>query len=211
MKRERRTIYQLAVACALLATLPYSPGVTGAEVEHQYGPLREAKLEVKDFSFPTLEGTTLNLREAARGKRLVMVTYFATWCHNSNYDVETINDLYLKYREQGLAVLGVCEYSSPEELRHFIEQHKPAYPICYESTDQIKDRNATTHQRYRKQVDDKRKWGTPFSIVIGAPDIDEHGETIAKRVRVAAGELVKAEVEEFIRQQLAIGSPPSGL
>jgi len=209
MKRERRTICLLAASLAPLVALSFSPHKGEAEVEHQYAPLREVKLELKDFSFSTLEGATLNLREAARGKRLILVTYFAAWCHNSNYDVETINELYTKYREPGLAVVGVCEYSSPEELRGFIERHKPTYPICLEGGDQIKDRSATTHYHYRKQAGDQRRWGTPFSILISADEMREQGETITKRAHAAAGELIKAEAEEFIRQQLSISNSSS--
>jgi peroxiredoxin len=202
MKQWRSTICLIAAAM-MLAAPPIPLRAAQAETEHQYARLREVKLELKDFSFPTPTGATLNLRDAARGKRLVIVSYFAAWCHNSNYDVTTLNELYLKYREQGLAVVGVCEYSSAEELRGFVDRHQPIYPICFESTDQIKDRSTTTHHRYRKQANDKRKWGTPFNLVISASEIEERGETVARRVRVAAGELIKAEVEELIRQQLS--------
>lgn len=193
-----------AILISLVAP-PCSPQASAVEIEHQYAPLREAKLEFKDFSFPTLDGATLNLREQASGQRLMLVTYFATWCYNSNYDVEVINELYAKYHEQGLAVVGVCEYSSAADLRAFIERHRPAYPICLEAIGEIKDRSATTHHRYRKQVGDQRKWGTPFSVVITAEEIKAQGATFAKRPYVAAGELIKAEFEHFIQQELADG------
>jgi peroxiredoxin len=205
MKHPGRTIGLLTVALLMLTAPPLAPRGAQADTGHQYGPLREVKLELKDFTFPTLDDAALNLREAARGQRVVVVSYFASWCHNSNYDVETLNELYAKYREQGLAVIGVCVYSSADELRNFIARHKPTYPICREGDERVKERSSTTHHRYRKQVDDKRKWGTPFNIIISANDIEERGEIVAKRVRVAAGELVKPEVEEFIRQQLAAG------
>ncbi len=127
----------------------------------------------------------------------MLVTYFASWCHNSNYDVDTLNALYAKYHEQGLEIVGVSVYSSADELRNFIKQHNTAFPICREGDEKVKDRNSTTHSRYRKQVDDQRRLGTPFSLFISASDVEERGETVAKRVRAVAGELIKKDVEEF--------------
>ncbi len=208
-KRKISAILLLLAILTMLAAPSVSSQGDQTDANHQYAPLREAKLEFKDFSFPTLENTTLNLREAARGKRLVLVTYFASWCHNSAYDVDTLNELYAKYREQGLEIIGVSVYSSPDELRNFIKQHNTAFPICRESDEKVKNRNDTTHYRYRKQTDDSRRWGTPFSLFISASDIEERGETVAKRARVAAGELIKKDVEEFIRQQLGVTSDKS--
>ncbi len=131
-----------------------------------------------------------------------MVHYFAAWCHNSNFDVTTMKELYEKYKDQGFLVIGVCEYSNEAELRGFIEKHKPAYPICVEGDGKMKNRTGTTHYKYRSQLDDNRHWGTPLNILIAAEDAQKKGEVVAKRVRVAAGEVIKSEFEELIGQKL---------
>src|SRR5262249_27934514 len=157
----------------------------------------EAALEIKDLTFKTLDDKPLNLRVAAQGKQLVLVHYFAAWCHNSNYDVETINELYRKYKDQGFQVIGVCEYSKPDELRDFIKKHNPEYPICLES-EKTKDRTKTTHYAYRSAAQDQRLWGTPFNMMLQVSDFSPSGEIVAKRAQVAFGELMKPEVEAFI-------------
>ncbi len=201
MRRASFTIWLFVVALMVLLVPSGVLRATRADADHQYAPLREVQLSFKDFSFPTLEGTVLNLREQARGSSVVIVSFFAAWCHNSNYDVKTLNELYFKYRDQGLAIIGVCEYSSADELRDFIAKHQPAYPICFEGDHQTRQRD-TTHFYYRQKVGDKkRKWGTPLNIVIRAEDRLEQGDTVAKRVLVATGELIKKEVEELIQQK----------
>ncbi|HYE75748.1 MAG TPA: TlpA disulfide reductase family protein [Blastocatellia bacterium] len=172
-----------------------------AEIEHQYASLKETKLKLKDFSFPMLDGQPINLRTATHNKRLVLVHYFAAWCHNSNYDVVTINKLYRQYKDQGFEVIGVCEYSSAQELREFIAEHKPAYPICIEGDDKTA-RTASTHYDYRRKAKDERKYGTPFNILIRAANIEAKGDTFAKLVYTAAGELIEEEAEKFIKQEL---------
>jgi peroxiredoxin len=170
---------------------------------HHYVPLREAQLEIKDFTYPTLDGGQLNLREAAQGKRLVLIHYFAAWCHNSNYDVVTMTKLYDKYRAQGLLVIGVGEYSTRDELRHFVEKHKPIYPICIEGNEKKKDRTGTTHYAYRKQIDDKRLWGTPLNVLIAAEDVLPQGDIVTKRVHIAPGEMIKKDLEDWLDEKLS--------
>jgi peroxiredoxin len=188
---------------ALLVATPQASRPQNLEIHsHAYAPLREVEFELKDFSFPTPKGEQIRLSEVVKGKKLVLVHYFAAWCHNSNYDVLTINELYNKYREQGLAVIGVCEYSTRGELKKFIEKHKPVYPICVEGEGKKRDRTGTTHFLYRQKTNDDRLWGTPLNILISADDVEDEGEIVARRARIAPGELVKSEIEHFIRGKL---------
>jgi peroxiredoxin len=203
-----QTIRCLALASAL--TLPIAAQTDAKQntrsIEahgHHYVPLREVEMEIRDFTFPTPRGARLNLREAARDKKLVLLHYFASWCHNSNYDVKTMTDLYTRYFDQGLLVIGICEYSKPDELRAFIEKHKPTYQICSEGDGRKKDRTGTTHYAYRKQVNDERSWGTPLNILINAEDLLAEGDVVARRVLVAPGEVIKSELEELIQRKLS--------
>jgi peroxiredoxin len=169
---------------------------------HYYVPLREVEMEIKDFSFATLDGRKINLRDAIKGKKLVLVHYFAAWCHNSKFDVSTMKDLYEKYKDKGFTVIGVCEYSNETELRGFIEKYKPTYPVGIEGDGKMKDRTGTTHYAYRSQLDDNRHWGTPLNILISADDVLKTGEVITRRVHIAPGEVIKKEFEELIREKL---------
>lgn len=170
--------------------------------EHYYVPLRNVEVEIRDFSFNTLEGKTIKLSEAVKGKKLVLIHYFAAWCHNSNFDVKTMKELYEKYKGQGFTVIGVCEYSNETELRGFIERHQPDYPICIEGNGKFKDRTGTTHYTYRSKLDDNRHWGTPLNVLISAEDIQKKGDIIARRARIAPGEVIKSEFEELIQEKL---------
>ncbi len=187
--------FVIAVALSATAFAQHDKG-------HHYVPMREVEMEIKDFSFATLDGKTINLREAVKDKKLVLVHYFAAWCHNSNFDVKTMKELYEKYKDQGFLVIGVCEYSNEAELRGFIERHQPDYPICVEGDGKTKNRTGTTHYTYRSKLDDNRHWGTPLNVLISGEDIQKKGDVIAKRVRIAPGEVIKSEFEELIQEKL---------
>lgn len=196
----KHTLHSLCLLLLMSLAIPIlAQRKTDDDRGHYYVPLREIEMEFKDFTFRTLEGDALNLREAAKGKKLVLVHYFAAWCHNSNYDVTTVNQLYNRYRDQGLLVIGVCEYTKNDELREFIARHKPDYPICIEGDEKKKDRTGTSHYAYRKQAGDQRLWGTPLNIII-TDELRPEGDVAATRVRAAPGEMIQTEIEELIQR-----------
>lgn len=171
--------------------------------QHDYASLRNADFELNDFEVKRLTGEKVRLGELIRGRKIVLLHFFATFCHNSNYDVATIRELYEKYHDAGFEVIGLGDYSTVEELERFVARHRLTYPMVMEEE---QGRKKTRHYRYRTLTGDDRKWGTPFSIVIDGGQIDPAGEKLARRMYVARGELIRAEIESLIRRSLAAGN-----
>jgi peroxiredoxin len=172
------------------------------ELDHKLVTFQPHKMDYKNFSFPSsVEGKTVELREQARGKKLVLVAYFAAWCENSNHDYETIQHLLKKFGDKGLGVVGVCNYSEPKEVKEFITKYQPDYPIVMETNDD-KQRENTTHYRYRKLCGDTRKWGTPFTLLIEAKHIKADGEILTNEVLAANGEMDRKEAEKLLKRLL---------
>ena len=168
--------------------------------DHEYGSLRNVTLDLEDFKVTTSDGRKTTVGELLRDRKIVLLHFFATFCHNSNFDVVTINELYRQYGEAGFQVVGISEYSTRDELQKFMTRHKTVYPMVMESET---GRTKTRHYRYRTRSGDERKWGTPFSMVIDGREIDPSGAPLARRMHVASGELVRAEIESLIRRRLA--------
>ncbi|QQS49279.1 MAG: TlpA family protein disulfide reductase [Acidobacteriota bacterium] len=193
----------LCAACLMTGAAQDRQQEFSADHSHDYASLFELDLNIENFTFPLLEGGQINLREAAGGHKLILIHYFAAWCHNSNYDVVTINELYRKYRDSGLEVIAVCEYSNRDSIRKFVDKHKPEYKIAVEGSGRRNERATSTHYKYRMKAADSRLWGTPLNILIEQQDIKAEGEIVAVRARVANGELIKTEVEELISRKLS--------
>jgi glutathione peroxidase-family protein len=177
---------------------------TAQEQDHEYAPIVSSSLDYHDFSYKTLEGKPVNLREYMEGKRLVIVNYSAGWCKNSNYGGPVVKRLYDKYKDRGLGVIAVMEYSDPEEIKIHINRIGIDYPVVIE-TQSRDDREKTIHYKYRSAVGDKRKWGTPFFVIIDSRDVVPPVPQLplAVRVHTASGELIETEAERFIEEHLA--------
>lgn len=167
-------------------------------------PIVERLLGFEDFTLKTFDGQSFNLREYANGKRLVIVSYVAGWCDNSNNNAHVVKRLYDRFRDRGLGVVAVAEYSTREEIAVHVKRIGADYPVVVE-TDNPGARKESLHYKYRSQVGDSRKWGTPFHVIISSRDIEpaSSGRVIAHRVYTVSGEMIEAEAERFIEQHLA--------
>lgn len=205
MKRHdyRNWSHMRRVICLLMVLLMPSMKPTAQEQEHEYAPIVPSTLDYHDFTYKTLEGKPISLREYIDGKRLVIVNYSAGWCKNSNYGGPSVKRLYDKYKDRGLGVIAVMEYSDPEEIRIHINRIGIDYPVVVE-TQSRDDREKTAHYKYRSAVGDKRKWGTPFFVLIDSRDVVPPVPQlpIALRVYTAAGELIEPDAEKFIEEHL---------
>ena len=172
---------------------------------HEWAPLLEQKVDYKDWTFKSLkDGAPVSLRELAKGKKLVMVVYFAPWCGNWRAEAPTVWRLYEKYKAQGFEVVGVSEYAAPDDSRKYFEgQGGAPFPVVVES-EATSAREQTTHYGYRRAAGDPRRWGSPFNVFLEPAKLNPTGEVLTERAWIVGGELIEKDVERFIRERLGI-------
>jgi thiol-disulfide isomerase/thioredoxin len=194
---------RFAAAIALVAVL--AP-LAAAQGGHEYAPLEEREVAYKDWTLPSLDekGTPVNLRTWSKGKRLVLVVYYAPWCGNWRYEAPVVSRLYDKYKGHGFDVVGVHHYAAPAESRDFFKTAgAPGYTVVVGS-DAREAREKTEHYALRKACDDGRNWGSPFNVFLEPAKLAPEGEVLAEKVWVVGGELVEEEVERFVRERLGL-------
>ena len=196
-----RTLARAAAVLALVGLFS-----VGALAQHEYAPLVEQKLNYKDWTFKSLkDGSPVNLRELARGKKLVMVVYFAPWCGNWKFEAPLVARLYADYKQHGFEVVAVSEYASADDTRKYFESTGGApYPVVVES-EAREARDQTTHYTYRQACGDGRRWGSPFNVFLEPARLNPSGEVLTEKAWVVGGELIEADAEKFIREKLGLG------
>lgn len=172
--------------------------------QHEYAPLGEQKIKYKDWTYTNVRtNEEINLREYAKDKKLVMVFYFAPWCHSSKYQSPITQKLYEKYKDKGLGIIGVSLYGSIESVLTELDSKKITFPVVSESTTKF-DREESKHYKYRTSTGDDRKWGTPWNIFLKTSELKEKGDVLVKNAFVVNGELIEEEAEKYIREQLGL-------
>ena len=171
---------------------------------HEYAPLQERELDYKDWTFKTYPaGEPVNLRRWARGKRLVLVAYFAPWCGNWRMERPVLARLHEKYKAHGFDVIAVSNYATAEQLKKHFDAQPATYTVVVESDTQDA-RDTTDHFRYRRSTGDTRKWGSPYNVFLAPAKLKARGDVLTEKAWVVNGELIEAEVERFIREQLGL-------
>jgi hypothetical protein len=78
----------------LLAVTLFSATFALAQ-SHEYAPVQEKEISYKNWNYKSVrDGKEINLRDFAKGKKLVMVVYFAPWCPNWKLEAPVAQRLY---------------------------------------------------------------------------------------------------------------------
>lgn len=185
--------------------------VGSAVAQNEQSPITEKPFAYKDWTLKNLRGGgETNLREFARGKKLVVVVYWAPWCPNWKNDLAFVQSLHDKYSAAGLAIIGVGEYDPVGKMKDHLERYKLTFPSVYES-DHQSARLTTVHYAQRTEADDRRKWGTPWYIFLDPATLKPAGEFLTEKTTVVNGELIKPEAEKYIRGKLGLDSATSSI
>jgi thiol-disulfide isomerase/thioredoxin len=179
-------------------------GFTSAWGQNEQAPLVESEIIYKDWTYPDIRtGEKLNLREFTRGKKLVIVVYYAPWCGNWRFDAPILKRFHEKYGPLGLGIIAVGEYDPLDSLKANLDQLKIPFPAVYESESRG-DREKTLHFKYRRSTGDTRKWGSPWYIFLDPSRMERSGDTLVKNTHIVNGEVIEAEGERFIRQHVGL-------
>ncbi len=87
------------------------------------------------FNFPDLEGRLVNQDDARFQGKVRLITIFGSWCPNCNDEATFLQQLYTRYRDRGLEILGLAfEVTGNSErdlrsLKRFSKRHGITYPI----------------------------------------------------------------------------------
>src|SRR2546427_189553 len=60
------------------------------------------------FSFPDLDGHPVSLSDPKFKGKVVLVEVFGSWCPNCNDQAPVLEELYRKYHDRGLEIVGLA-------------------------------------------------------------------------------------------------------
>jgi len=83
-----------------------------------------------DFTLSDIRGNTVSLSEH-RGK-VVLVEFWATWCAPCRESIPLVNNIFERYRDRGLVVLGISidkGANTRSEVDAFIKARHITYPV----------------------------------------------------------------------------------
>ena len=81
-----------------------------------------------EFTLIALDGTEVTLRDF-EGK-VLFLNFWATWCSPCRQEIPGFLEIYDKYKDEGLEILGVSlDRQGPDVVKPFAEEMKITYPL----------------------------------------------------------------------------------
>lgn len=168
------------VGSALLATIMSIPKVAGQSgVRATIQPVDERKV-APAFVLTDSSGKTVKLKRY-RGK-IVLLDFWATWCHGCKEEIPWFSEFDRKYRRQGLSVVGVSlDEDGWKVVKPFIKEKGVPYRI-------LLGNNATAKQYGIENM--------PDTFLI-----DGEGRIAAKYVGIVDKEDVESNLKSMLSQR----------
>ncbi len=179
-------------------------GLTFANGQNEQSPIVEKDVNYKAWTYKNIRtGEATSLRGLMAGKKLVIVVYYAPWCHNWQHDAPILNRFYDKYKANGLEIVAIGEYDPVSTMKTNLDELKVNFPAVYESESR-NDRQKTKHYEYRRYTGDARNWGSPWYIFLEPEKLEPKGDVLTHKTAIINGEVIEQEGEKFIREKLGL-------
>ena len=104
-----------------------------------------------DFELPDLSSGVVRLSKIV-GKKVVLLTFWTTWCPCCQREIPLLNKLRLKYEDEGLEVISINIHEFPRYVRRYVKRKRIGYRV-------LLDRDAKVAKAYKVM-------GIPTNIVI---------------------------------------------
>lgn len=98
----------------------------------------EVGFKAPAFTVRNLKGQRVQLADY-KGK-VVILNLWATWCGPCRVEMPGMENLYRRYRSQGLEILAVSlDKGSPEKVRVFADEYRLSFPVLMDSEREVEN------------------------------------------------------------------------
>ncbi|MFW6160418.1 MAG: TlpA family protein disulfide reductase [Acidobacteriota bacterium] len=89
----------------------------------------EGAVSAPSFSLTDIQGNTLTLNNL-KGK-VIFLNFWATWCPPCRQEIPGFIDIYEKYKDQGMVIIGVSlDRTGEGVVKKFVQENNITYPIA---------------------------------------------------------------------------------
>ena len=109
------------------------------------------KIAAPDFTLEKVGGGQITL-SSYKGKKAVVLDFWATWCPNCKRNIPTQQALYGKYQDK-VEVIGINLQEDPSIVERFMGEYRISYPIVIDSSSRVSRAFGVQYTNYHVLID----------------------------------------------------------
>jgi cytochrome c biogenesis protein CcmG/thiol:disulfide interchange protein DsbE len=131
---ERRAC-NFAAAALLLAALLAAASPAAASLE---GSKLKKGQPAPDFTLKDLDGKSWKLSDL-KGKKVVMIDFWATWCNICKREMPILQKVYLEYKDKGVEFFGIAldDADKIKQIRKILVEKGVTYPVLIDQDQKV--------------------------------------------------------------------------
>ena len=131
----------------------------------------------EDFSMPTPDGGEMSVMSEVKKNKVTLLDFWASWCGPCRQEAPHLVELYSKYHDKGLGIVGISFDNKKEDWVKAIDELGLVWPQISD----LKDWDSAAAAMFQVQ-------GIPYVVAV-----DQDGVILAKNIR---GDILDAFLEE---------------
>jgi len=143
IKTTKSNLTLFARCLCVTALLIILPQLINAQISQETATLlKNARIQVVNqrtdphaFSLPMLTGGVASLPDF-KG-RIVILNFWATWCPPCRAEMPSMENLYQRFKDQGLEILAVDIGEDINTVRRFIQNNKYTFPVLLDTNNKV--------------------------------------------------------------------------
>ncbi len=127
-----KTLLLLGCWLVLLTGCGEQPGEKPQTTSAPSAPEATQSMAAPDITLPDMQGNQVSL-SSLKGK-VVILNFWATWCPPCKEEMPSMEQLYRKFKDQGLVILAVnIEEEGHEAVATFLQRNSYTFPILLDA------------------------------------------------------------------------------
>jgi len=148
MKKALLLLVVVAVACSRESHAPLTfskkSAVKKRVEETAAAPSTDVGATMPPYQATMLDGSPFDL-SAERGKKVVFLNLWATWCGPCRFEIPELEKMHAKYAPRGFEVVGVSlDEEGAAAVQSFVKEQPIGYPIALDPSGKIANVLQTT-------------------------------------------------------------------